>query len=170
MTAGAGITVGPVTASDADALAALFASNADYTSRVTGRAPEPEDASEALAARPPGVDVSHKFGVGLWQGDELLGFADVIRGWPSREIAHIGLLMISGDHHGDGLGRRLHEAVLELGGSWPEIETLRITIVDTNADVADPFWRAQGYTLTGESSSFLSGDVVSVSRVWVRES
>lgn len=52
----------------------------------------------------------------------------------------------------------MHKAVLELLRAHPSIRTLRLSAVDTNAEIASPFWTALGYRLTGEVVPYSSGD------------
>ena len=162
------LTLRAVRQENAGELARLFASNDDYTRRVNGRSHSEDDADSALVALPPGVSKSQKYGFGLWSKQELVAFADVIRGWPTPDTAHIGLLMTHGEQHGQGLGTQMHEAILEASKGWLEISRLRISIVDTNAEMANGFWTTLGYEPTGESAIHEGDLVKSVARVWVR--
>lgn len=146
----------------------IMESNANYSLRVTGAATAPGSAEEVLRALPPGVEVSQKVDLGLWAGQELVAFADVIVGWPTAAEAHIGLLITHGARHGEGLGRTVHDVVVDLVGRNPRIQTLRLSIVDTNADLADPFWKKLGYEPTGEVKPYCSGGLESVARIWSR--
>lgn len=148
----------------AHALQRLLDSNPDYARRVGGG----ESAEEALTIRPPGTEASQKFDLGLWEGDELVAFSDVIRGWPSEEIAYIGLLMTHGERHRTGLGQRMHLAVLDLVAGWPEITTLRLAIVATNKDEAEPFWRRLGYLPTGDEKPYETESLKTVAHIWER--
>lgn len=157
--------VGP---SQSMAVQRIMESNAEYSRRVEGAVPTPAAADEVLSALPSGVPISRKVDLGLWDGPELVAFADVILGWPAESVAHIGLLMTDGARQGEGLGRMMHDAVVDLAGRTPGIQSLRLSIVDTNADLAAPFWTKLGYEPTGEASPYVSGGVESTARVWVR--
>ncbi|MGO1319637.1 MAG: GNAT family N-acetyltransferase [Galactobacter sp.] len=155
---------------DVAALGTLLTSDPAHSLRINSRDPVPEDAIDVLTSRPPGLDPTAKVDLGLWdETGELAAFADVLRAWPRPDVAHIGLLFVHGAHGGAQLGLRMHREVLSLAASWPGIHRLRIGIVETNADVAEPFWATQGYTPTGETSVFESGPVVSRTRIWERE-
>lgn len=104
----------------------------------------------------------------MGRGQELVAFADVILGWPAEPVAHIGLLVTDGARRGEGLGRRMHDAVIDLAGWTPGIRSLRLSVVDTNADLAVPFWTKLGYELSGEAMPYASGSVESTARIWVR--
>lgn len=161
---------------DAAAVQRVMESNAGYSERVGGAAPGPDAVDELLTALPPGVDAEQKHVLGLWTGELLVAFADVIVGWPEPTTAHVGLLMTDQEQQGQGLGRRLHTAVLDLVQSRPQgrlrsrprVSLLRVSIVDTNADEAEPFWTALGYRPTGDTVPYSSGAVESVARVWTR--
>lgn len=154
--------------SQSQAVQRILESNADYSRRVDGSVPAPTAADEVLSALPPDVTVSQKVDLGLWDGQELVAFADVIVGWPAASVAHIGLLITDGARHGEGLGRMMHDAVIDVIGAKPGIQTLRLSIVDTNADLAEPFWVRLGYEPTGEAVPYVSGSVESKARIWVR--
>ncbi|WP_349930295.1 N-acetyltransferase [Glutamicibacter mishrai] len=157
-----------ITQGQCAALQRMMESNLEYSRRVGGTELAPEAASEALSALPPGVLNSQKVDLGLWDGQELVAFADVILGWPAESVAHVGLLMTHGARQGGGLRRVMHDAVIDLVGRTPNIQSLRLSIVDTNADLAEPFWAKLGYEPTGESVPYVSGSVESTARIWTR--
>jgi len=157
-----------ITQGQCAALQRMMESNLEYSRRVGGTELAPEAASEALSALPPAVLNSQKVDLGLWDGQELVAFADVILGWPAESVAHVGLLMTHGARQGGGLGRVMHDAVIDLVGRTPNIQSLRLSIVDTNADLAEPFWAKLGYEPTGESVPYVSGSVESTARIWTR--
>ncbi|MGP9528768.1 GNAT family N-acetyltransferase [Glutamicibacter sp. AOP5-A2-18] len=150
------------------ALQRIMESNPEYSRRVTGTGPTPGAAGDVLSALPPGVQNLRKVDLGLWDGQELVAFADVILGWPAESVAHIGLLMTDGTRQGEGLGRMMHDAVIDLVGRTPNIQSLRLSIVDTNADLEEPFWAKLDYEPTGESVPYVSGSVESTARIWTR--
>lgn len=157
-----------ITRRDLSAVQRLLNSNSEYSRRVTGEGPVQTAADEIFAALPPDVDPSQKVNLGLWDGADLIAFADVIIGWPDASTAHVGLLITDGARQGEGFGRTMHDAVARLVSENPPIRTLRISIVDTNADLAERFWVKLGYEPTGEASPYSSGSVESIARIWMR--
>lgn len=153
---------------DVDALQALIESFPAYAERVTGLPPGPSDALSALISVPPDFDPSGKRGIGLWEDGVLIAFADVLIGWPDPMTAHIGLLIVHGAHHGQGLGRRLHDAVLERVRQEAGATTVRLSIVERNAAHAERFWRALGYAPTGEVKPYRYDRVQSTVTIWER--
>jgi GNAT superfamily N-acetyltransferase len=149
-------------------LQALLESDSGYTERVTGYPPGPSDALSVLTSVLPGLEPGRKHVLGAWVGSDLVGVTDLLRGWPDEETVLVGLLLIDGTRQGQGLGRQLHEAVLDHVATWPEITRLRIGIVDTNREVAEPFWRALGYAPSGESKRYSYDRLESTTRIWTR--
>ncbi len=153
---------------DTEALQSLLESNPGYTQRISGRDPGPGDARIILTTLPPETGPDSKYCWGMWEDGRLVAFADVIRGYPQPAVAHIGLLISSGGSQRQGLGRRMHDYVVDRVSQWAEITVLRLGIVETNAGVAAPFWRSCGYAETGEVKSYTDGEVHSVVAVWER--
>lgn len=143
-------------------------SNSGYTRRVEGGALGADAAREVLSALPPGAEPDRKWGLGIWEGGLLVAFADVIVGWPEPATAHIGLLMTDGAREGQGLGRTLHTALVERLIDLRSVTMVRLSIVDANASVAEPFWKKIGYIATGDVTPYASGTVSSVARIWTR--
>jgi GNAT superfamily N-acetyltransferase len=153
---------------DVAALQSLLLSAPDYTMRITGHGPRPGDAVDVLTIHPPSVDPAMKQGLGLWDDTLLVAFADVLFGYPDHRHAFIGLLVVHGNHRGQGHGRRMHEVVLSAARQANGIERMRLGIVDTNAAQAEPFWSALGYEATGETKPYEHDDVTSTVRLWAQ--
>jgi len=163
------VRVVDLTSRDVDAVELLLADDGGYSRRVLGRAPHRHDAVDVLTARPPGTDPAAKTVLGaIDDTGVLVGLIDVIRGWPGQGDAHVGLLQTAASRHRQGLGRALHTALEERVARWPEISRLRLAVVDTNQEAAEPFWRALGYEPTGDVRPFGSGSVRSTARIWSR--
>jgi GNAT superfamily N-acetyltransferase len=157
----------PIEPEDVEAVQAVIESDAGYVERVTGLPPGPADAQSLLLMRPPDLPEDHKVVYGVWCGAELVGLLDVLRGWPTAEVAHIGLLQVRGDRQREGIGRRAH--ALLLSRLWPETTTLRIAVVATNAAVAEPFWRSLGYSPSGSPQPYRYANLVSTVQIFTRE-
>lgn len=152
--------------SDAAELQGLLESNPGYTRRVSGRDPQSNDSQAILTALPPGINVDAKHAWGLWEDKRLVAFVDVIRGYPGPEVTFIGLLVTAGDQSRRGLGRSIYEYVLAEIRRWQGISVVRLGIVASNAEVAEPFWRSLGFARTGESKPYIDGTVTSTVTLW----
>lgn len=163
-----GITLRPLTDSDADAVQTLLVDSSDYIHRLTGRPPTPEAGAAVLTSTPPGRSVDSKHVIGAFVGPALLGVVDLIRSWPAPDTAHIGLLLVSPDARGHGVGRLLHDQAVELASSWAGIARLRLGVVTANAEHATGFWHALGYRPSGETAPHTAGTVSSITVYWER--
>ena len=154
--------------SDTDALQALLESVPQYSERITGYPPGPSDALSALISVPPGFDPVDKRGIGLWDGSELVGFADILLGYPDPAIAYVGLLVVHGDRHRRGLGRQLHDEVLRRVRLDSTAELMRLGLIETAATTVEPFLRALAYTPTGERRPYRYDNLISTVSQWER--
>ena len=130
-----------------------------YAERVTGAPPGPADAQSTYSALPEGKGYEDKFVYGIYEGGEMVGCADVIRGWPRVDTTHIGLLLIAEQHQRRGHGHRAYRAIERQARAWGA-ERVRIGVVRTNEEVL-PFWKKLGFAATGEVKPYRYGPVVS---------
>lgn len=129
----------------------VLADDGGFSRRVDGRGATEADVSELLAPHPAGSPGIEKQAYGLFQAQRLVAVADLALRWPTGAHAYIGLLQVRAAAHGRGCGRDLHEHLLATIAPMCTITTLRLSIVETNLDVAAPFWVALGYRATGET-------------------
>ncbi|MDQ3423196.1 MAG: GNAT family N-acetyltransferase [Actinomycetota bacterium] len=105
--------------------------------------------------------------LGAWSGAHLVGVVDLLRGHPDESRAFLGLLQVRWELQRDGIGRRLSELTESwVRDSWPEIERLRVAVVDTNAVVAAPFWAAMAFVPTGEDKPYRYDKLESTTRLY----
>lgn len=109
---------------------------------------------------PPGTSVTARSTLGIMQANQMVGVVDMLRGFPNPSTVHIGLVMLSEKYQGKGLGRATLAAIQRYVSQWPDIHTLRISVVDTNREVL-AFWQKMGFTLTGETRPYQEGTVTS---------
>ena len=155
-------------ADDVESLQLLLGSVPRYSEQITGHPPGPADALSALIGRPESVAQQDKYGFGLWADGQLVAFADVLRGYPTAEIAYIGLLIVRGDRQRAGHGRRLHNELMQSLTGWGEVHTVRLGIVASNAADSEPFFAANGYTPTSVTKPYRYDKLVSTVTLWQR--
>lgn len=132
----------------------------NFSHRTTGALPGSSDAQSMFTMLPPDKDYHDKFVFNLYRQNSPVGCVDLIRGYPNKETAWIGLLLIDERLHGQGLGRVTYEKVEAFIRTWPEISRIGISVVATN-EVAVPFWARMGFTITGERRPYKHGRVES---------
>jgi RimJ/RimL family protein N-acetyltransferase len=145
------------------ALQAVLEAAPRYFECVTGLPPGGAEAQSTVTALPEGKSYDDKFVWGLYEDGAMIGCADVVRGWNTREKAIIGLLLLAEPWQRRGLGRAFATLLEQTIAAWPEITTLRLGVVATNHD-ALAFWRRLGFRATGEvkpaSPPFVADTVV----------
>lgn len=144
------------------ALQRLLKEASTYAERMTGHPSGEEAAKDLLNALPPTMNHDSKYVYGFIDEPAMIGCADVIRGWPRANIALIGLLLLGEEYRSTGLGRSVYHLVEAKVRRWPEIDTLRISVVRRN-DAVLPFWRRMGFVETGEVQPYVYDKVVSES-------
>jgi len=164
---GAGsVILRPITPDDVEALQDLIESDPGYTERVTGYPPGPADAQSLLMMRPENLP-EESIVLGAFTDNRLVAVVDLLRGFPREQTAHIGLLEVHWNHQGVGHGRATYQLVEQyVETTWPEIETMRLAIVDTNAHVATGFWKRQGFEPTGEERPYRYDKLESTVRIY----
>lgn len=117
---------------------------------ATGHPPGAVEAQSLFGALPPGMTSDSKYLYGFMTGvPEMVGCADLIRGWPIPSTVLIGLLLLDEKHQGHGLATSAYQEVEAKVRQWPEIEALRVSVVHSSAAVL-PYWRRVGFVETGE--------------------
>ena len=162
------LTLRELDAGDEDALQALLESDPSYTERVTGYPPGPSDALSLLMMRPESVPESQKVVLGVFERDELVAVADLLRGYPGPDYVFIGLLLVEGARQGQGVGAAAMTAVERYAGQWPEARRFRLAVVDTNAPVLG-FWLRMGFEATGETKPYRYDYLESTTRLYERD-
>ncbi|WP_350279534.1 GNAT family N-acetyltransferase [Kribbella sp. HUAS MG21] len=130
----------PITPEDVDAVQELLESDPGYAERITGYPPGASDAQSLLMMRPESLPEESKVVLGAFEADQLVAVVDLLRGFPNDHTAFIGLLEVHATHQGRGYGRTTYQLAQQyVETTWPEIRTMRLAVVDTNAQVATGF-------------------------------
>jgi RimJ/RimL family protein N-acetyltransferase len=72
--------------------------------RVIGHIPTLDEVRPAKL--PPGREPQNDYFFGIYLRDEMIGCADLLRGYPDEKTAYLGLVLISGRYQNRGLGVR----------------------------------------------------------------
>jgi GNAT superfamily N-acetyltransferase len=144
---------------DRQVLQRVLESAPDYAIRVTGAPPAPGAADSLLASLPEGKTYRDKFVFSLHVGNQVVGCADVLRGYPVPEKATIGLLLIAEPYQGHGLGAAAYAALESRIRDWG-CQIIRLAVVATNDQVRG-FWEKAGFQPTGERRAYNARSVQS---------
>ncbi len=123
----------------------------DYSLRISGRPPGPRAVDAMVTALPPGMTYEDKFVYGIYLEGQMIGCVDLICGFPQARTAMLGLLLFAESFQGRGFGMQAYQKIEAIVRSWPGVDTIRIGILATNANVL-PFWQKIGFVDTHERS------------------
>lgn len=140
---------------DSPGIASLYRECADYWTLITGRAAGQEDATSLLTDRPPKFALSNKLVFGLHDDRRLVAVVDVLRDYPREGIWWVGLLLITPELRGRGLGRRLYMA-LESWMATQGATEVRLCVQAQNAR-GHKFWETLGFVALGSQTLTLHG-------------
>ena len=131
-----------------------------FINRVTGALPGPADAQSTYSILPEGKTYDDKFVFGIYRGGQMVGCADLIRGYPNPMTAQLGLFLVSEKCRRQGIGRDAYGLVEHFIQGWGTYNRVRIGIVRVNEEVV-PFWMRLGFSSTGEINPYRYGTVTS---------
>ena len=131
-----------------------------YSHRITGLPPRPVDAQSTCSILPPGKTYEDKFVFGIRRAGAMIGVIDAVRGYPTENVAYLGLLLLSEKCQRRGYGRAAYHLVEEVIRRWESCRRVRLAVVRTNAEVI-PFWLGLGFEATGEVKPYRYASVIS---------
>ena len=131
-----------------------------YAQRITGLPPGEADAQSTYSALPEGKSYDDKFVFGIFRATEMVGCADLIRGYPHPATAMLGLLLVSERRQHQGIGRLAYGLLEQFVLDWRVCDRIRIGVVRSNEQVI-PFWTQLGFAATGERRPYRYASVTS---------
>lgn len=131
-----------------------------YSMNVSGHHQNANAASEMFEALPNGFDYKNKFVLGIEVYADFIGCIDVLRGFPNTQTAMLGLLLLSEEYQGKGLGKTAYQALESIIKEWEEITIVRISVVVSNGEVL-PFWKKLGFRDTGIRRPYENANITS---------
>lgn len=117
---------------------------ADYYILHEGILPSKKEVDEIFFALPPDKNYEDKFILGIYRHDELIGVVDIVKDFPTIGEWMLGLMLIEPEERGRGLGKAIHEALVD----WAKdlgAKSFRIGVIEENYK-GMKFWSALGYT------------------------
>jgi len=141
----------------------IFMDAPSYTQLVEGRPPSATDVDDFFDGMPEGKDARDKFALGFSIGAEMIGCADVIRSYPTRDCAFIGLLLFSEAHQGRGHGKRALHLIEDIAIHW-RCSKIRLAVISTNPR-ALAFWKRESFDiLQRKDNPRFTGQVIVMER------
>jgi len=122
-----------------------------YYMKVEG-VPKMENTAKAVfESLPPSCSYEDKFVFFIEFNKIRIGVVDLVFGYPEKEVAFLGLLLIGQNFYGQGLGSKSCELV-EKFAKERGAKKLQLGVNDTN-DVGIKFWSKLGFKPNGRTRS-----------------
>jgi diamine N-acetyltransferase len=128
---------------DIAALQAVMENAVAFSLLTEGHLPSPTAAQEAMLARPPNLGADDKWMLGFYLDGNLIGCADICRGYPETGTAFIGLLLFAEPFQGQGHGKTAMHTLRNIALTW-HCQRIRISVIANNT-AALAFWRSEGF-------------------------
>ncbi|HFU3729705.1 TPA: GNAT family N-acetyltransferase [Streptococcus suis] len=145
-----------LTEADLEQVLALYQTNPLYFEYFPPL-PSLEGLANDLVDCPPGKSLSDKYFLGFWDKERLVAILDLIDGYPTAEVAYIGLFMVDAHFSGQGLGSKIVAELL------PQLATrfkkVRLGYVESNPQ-SSHFWFKVGFCPTGEVKELAGKTIV----------
>lgn len=151
------VSLSPIDVGDIDLVDRLLDDLQQYSMNVDGVAKMADGARHFLTATPPGYDAALKYVYTVKSKARSVGLVDIIKDFPRKGVAFIGLLAIAETYQGQGFGRAALKAVESIARSELGAERIRLAVVATNP--VEGFWKKMGFTPTGEKRPY-SGELI----------
>ncbi|MYN70603.1 GNAT family N-acetyltransferase [Streptococcus suis] len=141
---------------DLEQVLALYQTNPLYFEHFQPL-PSLESLANDLVECPPGKELSDKYFLGFWDKERLVAILDLIDGYPTAEIAYIGLFMVDSRLAGQGLSSNIIvELLSQLATHFKKV---RLGYVESNPQ-SSHFWSKVGFCPTGEVKEIAGKTIV----------
>ncbi|KJR46273.1 acetyltransferase, GNAT family [Desulfosporosinus sp. I2] len=109
-----------------------------------GVLPSKREALEIFNSLPPGKNYEDKFTLGIYKyTNELVGIIDLVKDFSVKGEWMLGLLLIEPKESGNGLGKLIHEALIQWATTL-ESKSFRVGVIEDNFR-GKKFWSDLGY-------------------------
>ncbi|HEM3671243.1 TPA: GNAT family N-acetyltransferase [Streptococcus suis] len=119
--------------------------------------PSLESLANDLVECPPGKELSDKYFSGFWDKERIVAILDLIDGYPTAEIAYIGLFMVDSRLAGQGLGSKIIAELLSQLAT--HFKKMRLGYVESNPQ-SSHFWSKVGFCPTGKVKELAGKNIV----------
>ncbi|EDX83292.1 acetyltransferase, GNAT family [Synechococcus sp. PCC 7335] len=124
-------------------LQSLYEQCTEFALLTDGQSPPSTAARDEFEALPDGKTTQDKYIFGLFDKNDLIGMIESIRHYPDNQTWWLGLMMLSPEQRGKGLGSELYQA-FETWVTAQEIKQVSLSVVEANK-LGLQFWKSLGF-------------------------
>jgi GNAT superfamily N-acetyltransferase len=133
-----------LTFADLPALQDLLEKCADYMELVSGSPTSSNEAEMLVASLPPGKSLDDKYIIGIFDKTmHMVGFVDALKDYPDAGDWWVGLLLLTPNARGRGIGTQLYRA-FESWASAQGAKRVYLGVIEANPR-AHAFWERLGF-------------------------
>lgn len=132
-----------VTRQNCDQVFEIYDTNQDFFVLSNGSAATLESSMQDVDRIPPGFDINKKALLCIWREGKAVGILDLLQGYPNHSCIWIGLLLIHGALHGNGIGQDIVTAVLN-ASKIEGYKSVQLGVIEHNLE-GMAFWQRQGF-------------------------
>ena len=126
-------------------LQALHLRCAAFVEETTGHPPRDDEADRLLAFVPSGKSRADKLVFGVIEAGEMVGVVELLREYPQAHDWYLGLLLLSPEVRGVGVGASVLEQIVEMAAA-EGVRELHLIVREDNPR-ALRFWRRHGFEI-----------------------
>ena len=126
-----------------DDVLALFQSNVYFYSKTQEHSVTREECISDITDLPPGMDITSKTYIALYQEDKCIAIIDLIEGYPNDKTVFLGLFILDASVQGHGIGKNLLNDILEVSKEMG-FEKMELACHETN-EKGFLFWSNMGF-------------------------
>jgi RimJ/RimL family protein N-acetyltransferase len=135
-----------LTPEDKKILQDLFKRCEDFHILSNGEPLQGHETEEALVDRPPKQPLHDMYKIGLFSGENLIGFFDVAKDYPAQENWYLGLYLVDAKLRGQGIGKKVLSG-LEGWMKEQGAKQVMLSVLEENK-AALKFWKREGFRQT----------------------
>jgi GNAT superfamily N-acetyltransferase len=133
-----------LTFADLPALQDMLEKCADYMELVYGSPTSSNEAEMLVASLPPGKSLDDKYIIGIFDKTmQLVGFVDAVKDYPDAGDWWVGLLLLTPNARGRGIGSQLYRA-FESWAAGQGAQRVYLGVIEANPR-AHAFWERLGF-------------------------
>lgn len=139
-----GCTVYRLSHEDISKIQEVFEKCNDYLLLVEGKTVEPNTGEKEYLSIPKGKSVEEKLVFGIFNEDqEIIGYLDILSGYPEKESWWIGLLLIIPEVRSKSIGKNVMNGFMDYAHTRG-VKELKLGVIEENIK-ALRFWNSLGF-------------------------
>ena len=148
-----GYEIATITKQNFEQIFEVYDTNQDFFLLVQGKKATIESSIGDVDALPLNCNIDQKVYISIWQDYKVVGILDLIKEYPEQTSFWIGLLLIHGSLHGEKIGNRIVDAVLN-AAKIAGYKSAQLGVIESNIK-GIAFWQKHGFDIFRHSANIV---------------